>query len=80
VDDHPLVRRGLAELIADEPDFEVCGESGDVAEALRLIKATHPDVVIVDLSLPSGSGIGLIEEITRWRSAIKTIVSSMYDD
>jgi len=63
VDDHPIVRRGLAELISQEPDLEVCGEAADVAEALQRIDAIHPDVVIVDISLKTGHGLELIEQI-----------------
>ncbi len=80
VDDHPLVRRGVAEVIARENDLEVCGEAADVAEAMRELDQTHPDVVLVDLSLRTGHGIELIEKIKAHDPHIKTLVSSMHDE
>ena len=62
VDDHPLVRLGIADLLNREKDLEVCGEAADVAEALRELEP-KPDLVLVDLTLKSGHGIELIEEI-----------------
>ncbi|HSN55686.1 MAG TPA: response regulator, partial [Candidatus Sulfomarinibacteraceae bacterium] len=50
VDDHPMVRVGLKQMLADEPDFEVCGEADGAPEALEVIGATHPDLVVVDVS------------------------------
>ena len=61
VDDHPLVRTGLAQLIGDCPDLEGCAEAGDMAEALKLVDETSPDLAIIDLSLAGGSGLDLIE-------------------
>jgi DNA-binding NarL/FixJ family response regulator len=80
VDDHPLVRRGLAETIASEPDMEVCGEAADGTEAMRLIDAVHPHVMIIDLSLRTGHGIDLIEQIKAHHDEIKMLVSSMHDE
>ena len=80
VDDHPLVRRGLADVIAREPDLETCGEAADVQEALRTAEHTCPDVVVVDLTLKSGHGIELIEKLKSRDPRIKTLVSSMHDE
>ncbi len=80
VDDHPIVRRGLAELIDQEPDLEVCGEASDAPEALQQVRATHPDVVVVDIALKSGNGIELIKQIKACDSDIKMLVSSMHDE
>ncbi|NUQ64235.1 MAG: response regulator transcription factor [Pirellulales bacterium] len=80
VDDHPIVRHGLAELIAHEPDLEVCGEAGDTPEALRQVDTTQPHVVIVDISLKSGHGIDLIEQIKAKDERIKMLVSSIHDE
>jgi len=80
VDDHPVVRRGLAELINDEPDLEVCGEACDASDALRQVEVKHPDVVVVDISLQSGNGIELIQQIKERDDRIKTLVSSMHDE
>ena len=49
VDDHALIRRGLAELIAQEPDLEVCGEAADANEALIMLTKLHPDLLVVDI-------------------------------
>lgn len=80
VDDHPIVRHGLAELIAHEADLEVCGEASDTPEALRQVEATQPHVVIVDISLKSGHGIDLIEQIKAKDERIKMLVSSIHDE
>lgn len=80
VDDHPLVRTGFAQLIGDCPDLEVCGEAGDMAEALRQIDGAHPDLAIIDLSLAGGSGLDLIEHIKSRDKNILMLVASMHDE
>lgn len=80
VDDHPLVRSGFAQLIGDCPDLEVCGEAGDMAEALKQIEATNPDLAIIDLSLAGGSGLDLIERIRSRNKDILMLVASMHDE
>lgn len=80
VDDHPLVRSGFVQLISDEPDLEVCGEAADEGQALRLVAASAPDLVIVDLSLAGGSGINLIERIKAHHSEVSMLVVSMHDE
>jgi DNA-binding NarL/FixJ family response regulator len=80
VDDHPLVRRGLADVIAREPDMETCGEAADVLEAIREVERTSPDAVVVDLILKTGHGIELIEKLKSHDPQIKTLVSSMHDE
>ena len=80
VDDHPLVRRGLAEVIAREPDMETCGEVADVLEAMREVERTSPDVVVVDLMLKTGRGVELIEKLKSCNPRIKILVSSMHDE
>jgi DNA-binding NarL/FixJ family response regulator len=80
VDDHPMVRRGVAEVLGREADLEVCGEAADVSEAMHLLEQTHPDLVLVDLTLKSGHGIELIEKIKAADSRVKTLVSSMHDE
>jgi DNA-binding NarL/FixJ family response regulator len=80
VDDHPVVRLGLAEVINRETDLTVCGEAAEVTEAMRKMEASHPDVVIIDISLEGESGIELIEHIrARWPS-VKMLVSSAHDE
>ena len=80
VDDHPLVRAGFAQLIGDCPDLEVCGEASDMAEALKQIDATAPDLAIIDLSLAGGSGLDLIEHIKSRGNDILMLVASMHDE
>lgn len=80
VDDHPVVRSGLAELIADEPDLEVCGEAEGAPQAMKLVHELRPDLVVVDLSLREGSGIELIKQIHAYDPEIKMVVSSMHDE
>jgi len=80
VDDHPLVRAGFAQLIGDCPDLEVCGEAGDMAEALRQIEATQPELAIIDLSLAGGSGLDLIERIKARYQEVLMLVASMHDE
>jgi DNA-binding NarL/FixJ family response regulator len=80
VDDHPLVRRGLADVISREPDMETCGEAGDVLEAMREVERTKPDIVVVDLTLKTGHGIELIEKLKSRDPHLKTLVSSMHDE
>jgi len=80
VDDHPIVRRGLAELIALEPDLEVCGEAADMAEAVKQIEANPPDMAIIDISLKSGHGLELIEHVKANHADVKMLVSSMHDE
>jgi two-component system, NarL family, response regulator DevR len=57
VDDHAILRRGLSLMIAREPDLELAAEAGTIAEALEAAARTAPDVVILDIHLPDGSGI-----------------------
>lgn len=80
VDDHPLVRKALAELISSEPNLEVAGEAGDVADALQQLDACHPDLVIIDISLAKGNGLELIKQIKARDPEIKMLVSSMHDE
>jgi DNA-binding NarL/FixJ family response regulator len=62
VDDHPLVREGLAALISSAPDLEICGEASGTNEARQLVADVRPDVAIVDLTLNDGNGLELIKE------------------
>lgn len=80
VDDHPLVRAGFHQLIAEEPDLSVCGEASNQREALQIVKKTVPDVTIIDISLRSGSGLDLIKRLHAKDPAIRILVASMYED
>jgi DNA-binding NarL/FixJ family response regulator len=80
VDDHPLVREGLATRISSQEGFEVCGEAADLETALELARTTKPDLVIVDISLKSGDGIDLIKRIKATDGHAKMLVATMYDE
>ena len=80
VDDHPLVREWLTNLIRQQPDLAVCGEAEDAPHALREIAATRPDVAIVDISLKQGSGIELIKNLKALDPNLAVLVLSMHDE
>jgi DNA-binding NarL/FixJ family response regulator len=80
VDDHPLVREWLTNLIQQQPDLVVCGESEDAPHALQEIDAIKPDVAIVDISLKQGSGIELIKNLKALQPGVAVIVLSMHDE
>ncbi|HVT87346.1 MAG TPA: response regulator transcription factor [Tepidisphaeraceae bacterium] len=80
VDDHPIVRQGLAALINSTEGLTVCGEASTAREAMELIKTTSPDVVIVDISLEDRSGVELIKDIVEVRPHLPCLALSMYDE
>lgn len=80
VDDHPAVCEGLAVRMSSQPDLEVCGQAADTSEAMTLIKAVRPDVVVVDIQLRTGNGLDLIERIQAHDKSIRILVWSMYPD
>jgi DNA-binding NarL/FixJ family response regulator len=80
VDDHPIVRRGFAQLLAAEPDIAVCGEAADARSALDALATVTPDVMIVDVSLGSSSGIDLIRDIKDRAPRAVVLVISMHDE
>ena len=80
VDDHPLVREGVANLIRQQPDLQVCGEAASEALALQLIGTTRPDVAVVDLSLEAGSGLELIKSIKAMHPGVAMLALSMHDE
>lgn len=80
VDDHPIFRRGLSQLINEEDDMEVCGEAEDVNEAKKAIAKFEPDMVIVDISLKDQSGMELLRYISERVSQLPSLVLSMHDE
>lgn len=80
VDDHPIVRHGLAELIRRQPDLELCGEAPDASGALRQVETTRPDLAIIDISLDGDNGIELIKQVKALYPGVKMLVSSMHDE
>ncbi|MBL1096165.1 response regulator [Streptomyces coffeae] len=81
LDDHEVVRRGVRELLASEPDMEVVGEAGTAADALARITATRPDVAVLDVRLPDRSGVEVCREIrSRDESVHCMMLTSFADD
>ena len=80
VDDHPLVRQGIAQLINQEKDLEVCCEAGDVEQAMKKIPEYSPDIAVVDISLGQSSGIRLIEAISLKYPKLSVLTLSMHDE
>ncbi len=80
VDDHPVVRYGLLQMLSNEPDFEVCGEAASAQEALALVDQRQPDVAVVDISLNGTNGIELVKQIHAMRPEARILVSSMHDE
>jgi DNA-binding NarL/FixJ family response regulator len=80
VDDHPIVRKGLAELIAPEPDLDICGEAEDVAGALEQVRALRPDLAVIDISLNDSHGLDLIARIKASYPEVKMLVWSMFEE
>jgi DNA-binding NarL/FixJ family response regulator len=80
VDDHPLVRESLANLINQQPDLVMCGEAESSREAMAGIAASHPDVAIVDISLKDSFGIELIKELRVSHPRVILLVLSMHDE
>src|SRR5205823_1666779 len=80
VDDHPIVRQGLQQLIDGEPDLEVCGEAEDGSQALRLVEKFKPDLLILDISIKGASGIELLKNVKAIAPDVSAIVVSMHDE
>ncbi|WP_164234381.1 response regulator [Microbacterium hydrocarbonoxydans] len=80
VDDHEIVRQGISRIIGDERDLEVVGESGAVEGTIGRIRATVPDVVVLDVRLPDGSGIDLCRRIRSELPAVRCLILTAFDD
>ncbi len=80
VDDHPIVRKGLAQLINQEPDMVICGEAENAQTALEFLKKIKPDLAIIDISLQGIDGIELIKKIKLRDAELPILVVSMHDE
>jgi DNA-binding NarL/FixJ family response regulator len=80
VDDHPMVREGLAMRISAQKDLEVCGQAATEDDALRLVQQTSPDLVIVDISLKGGHGIDVIKRVKSRHPTVKMLVFSGFQE
>ena len=80
VDDHEIVRRGVADLFEDEPDLEIVGEAATVAEALARIPATAVDVAVLDVRLPDGNGVELCRDLRSQLPELHCLILTSYSD
>ena len=80
VDDHPLTRRGMAQLIDLQKDLVVCGEAADADQAMAAVRIRKPHLVLVDLSLPGKHGLELIKDLRTLHPAVLILVVTMYDE
>jgi len=80
VDDHPLVRRGIAAVIQAEPDFAVCALAGDADEARKALEKELPDLMLLDISMPGMNGIDLIRELRARYPELRVLVLSMHEE
>ncbi|MGD9873896.1 MAG: response regulator [Kiritimatiellia bacterium] len=80
VDDHSIVRHGIATLLNSEADLIVCGEAGSYEQALELLPQTNPDVMLVDITLKDRNGLDLIREIRAAGNPVKVLVLSIHDE
>ena len=80
VDDHPLTRRGMAQLIGEQPDLKVCGEADNAQQAMKALDILQPDLVLVDITLPGKPGVELIKDIRVMYPAVLILVVSMHDE
>jgi len=80
VEDHPIVRHGLASLIEDEPDLCVCGQCASVFDALQQIEAHRPDLAVIDIGLTDGTGLDLIKQLKSRHNPVLMLVVSMHEE
>jgi DNA-binding NarL/FixJ family response regulator len=80
VDDHPLVREGLTNLINGQDDLIVCGEAKDSAQAIKGIAKVQPDVALIDISLENESGLELVKQLRSQFPQVALIILSMHDE
>ena len=80
IDDHPILREGLRQLLNEEPNLYVSGEAENVHKAMEAIEQYKPDIAIVDVSLEGGSGIALIKRMRATYPGLATLVLSMHDE
>ena len=80
VDDHPITRYGLIQLINHEPDLLVCGEAESAQQALAILKSTQPVLVLADLTMPGKSGLDFIKDVQALHPGVAVLVMSMHDE
>jgi len=79
-DDHAIVRRGIRQILTETPDITVGGEAGTAEEVRRLVREQRWDVVVLDISLPGGSGMDLLAELRRERPDLRVLILTVYSE
>lgn len=79
-DDHPLFRKGLADVLAEETDIAIIGQAGDGNEAMRLVRDLQPEVAVLDIDMPGRNGLDVAEYIKVHQLPVKVIILTMYKD
>jgi two-component system, NarL family, invasion response regulator UvrY len=79
-DDHALIRRGIRDTLAEQPDLEVVGEAGDYGELRALLRQTTAEVLVLDINMPGRSGLDVLHALKEEGSALKVLVVSMYPE
>jgi DNA-binding NarL/FixJ family response regulator len=80
IDDHPLLRRGMATLISSQPDFEICAEADHAQSGLQAMRETTPHIALVDITLPGTDGLELIKLMLSEQPKLRILVVSMHDE
>lgn len=80
VDDHMVVREGLRAMLATAEDLEIVGEAGDGWEAVRMVRTTAPEVVVMDVAMPQLNGLGAMKEVLKQAPSVKVLVLSSYGE
>jgi DNA-binding NarL/FixJ family response regulator len=80
VDDHPLLRRGVRDVIAENPRFRIVGEASDGQEAIRQVIGLKPDIAIVDVDMPRVSGLELLRQLRQLPSPVRAVILTMYKE
>jgi two-component system response regulator NreC len=78
-DDHPIVRRGVRNILESTPEYEICGEAGDGDQTLQLALRLHPDVVITDISMQPMNGLEVTQELHKALPDAKVLILTMHD-
>jgi DNA-binding NarL/FixJ family response regulator len=80
VDDHPMTRAGVVQLIDKQPDLQVCSEAGNPAEALNAISQHYPDLLVTDMTMPGRSGVEFIKDVLALHPNLSILILSMHDE
>ncbi len=78
-DDHSYVRRGLRNILESTEQYEICGEASDGSQTLEMAKSLHPDILILDISMPSPNGLEVARELHQSLPDIKVLILTMHD-